>query len=239
MHKEHKTIIAIGGGGFTHEPENPLLDLYVLKQSYKKIPKICLLPTANSNPELYCSYFEKSFSRFDCQRSSLSLFAPHTADIEGFLLSQDIIYVGGGNTKSMLALWREWGVDRILRKAWEEKIVLAGVSAGAICWFEQGTTDSIPEKISLLSGLGFIKGACCPHYDSEPMRQSVFQSALVNGVIENGYILDDGVALHFTDDVLKRAISSAKGKKAAFLDQQGRHELLVDYLGDTRAHQSL
>lgn len=232
MNKEHRTIIAIGGGGFTHEPENPLLDLYVLNQSYKKNPKICLLPTANCNPELYTSYFEKSFSRFECQPSSLSLFAPHTADIADFLLSQDIIYVGGGNTKSMLAVWKEWDVDKILKDAWQQKIVLAGVSAGAICWFEQGTTDSIPGRISLLSCLGFIKGACCPHYDSEPMRQSVFKSALQDGHISNGYILDDGVALHFNDDELKKAVSSAKEKKAAFLDKDGRHDLSVEYLGD-------
>lgn len=232
MNKGHKTIVAIGGGGFTHEPENPLLDLYVLNQSHSKNPKICLLPTANSNPELYTTYFEKSFARFECRPSSLSLFAPHTADIADFLLSQDVIYVGGGNTKSMLALWREWNVDKILKDAWNQKIVLAGVSAGAICWFEQGTTDSIPGRITLLSCLGFLEGACCPHYDTEPVRQSVFKSALEDGRIKNGYIIDDGAALHFSDNKLKKAVCSTKGKNAAFLDQKGRHDLAVEYLGD-------
>ena len=160
------------------------------------------------------------------------LFAPHTADIEDFLLSQDIIYVGGGNTKSMLALWREWGVDKILRKAWEQNIILAGVSAGAICWFEEGTTDSIPEKITMLPCLGFLKASCCPHYDSEPMRQPVFQEALTKETVELGYIIDDGAALHFNDQKLIKAIASNKNKKAAVFYQNKREDVFVEYLGD-------
>jgi len=232
MEKKQKTIIAIGGGGFTHEPDNPLFDLYVLRQSAQKKPKICFLPTANYNPEVYASNFQKSFSRFDCEISALSLFAPHTADLSDFLLSQDIIYVGGGNTKSMLALWKEWGVDKILREAWEQGVVLAGVSAGAICWFEHGLTDSIPGKISLLPCLGVLPGSCCPHYDADPMRQSVVKNMLEDGRIRSGYMIDNNAAIHFSDDKIKKAISSVKGKRAAIVDKNGRVEIDMEFLGD-------
>ena len=218
MDNSKKTIIAIGGGGFTHEPENPLLDQYVLSQSSKENPKICLLPTANSNPELYTTYFEKSFSRFNCQPSSLSLFAPHTADIEDFLLSQDIIYVGGGNTKSMLALWKEWGVDKILRKAWEQNIILAGVSAGAICWFEEGVSASVPGQISFLNGLGFLPGICCPHYDTDLTRKNTVQARIKKDITKTYYLIDDNVLVHFQEGSFVRAISSSSDKKAIIVN---------------------
>jgi len=232
MDKKDKTIIAIGGGGFSHEPENPLLDLYVLKQSTKKKPKICFLPAANPNPALYTKNFQKAFSRYDCKTSALSLLSPHTADLSDFLLSQDIIYVGGGNTKSMIALWQTWHIDKILRQAWEQGIVLAGVSAGAICWFEHGFTDSIPGTITLLPCLGLLKGTCCPHYDGEPVRQQAVKAMMAEDRIQSTYVIDDSAAIHFSGNEVKTAVSSVKGKKAAFINHTGRHDLSVDYLGD-------
>ena len=141
-----RQIVVMGGGGFSEE-SSPLLDLYILSQSERSRPKICMLPTAQGDSDRYLVKFYEQYTHLDCAPTHLSLFRPHTADIADFRLSQDIIFVGCGNTKSMLALWREWGVDNILKQAWDQGIVLFGVSAGSICWFEQGATDSIPGKI--------------------------------------------------------------------------------------------
>jgi dipeptidase E len=111
-----KQIVAIGGGGFSMEPDNPLLDQYVLNQCGAERPKICFVPTASGDAEGYIERFYQAFGRLECRPSHLSLFRPHTADLEAFVLSQDVIYVGGGNTRNLLVLWREWGLDRILRR---------------------------------------------------------------------------------------------------------------------------
>lgn len=125
----------MGGGGFSMEPDNPLLDLYILRQANCDRPRICFL-CPGGDETAYAYRFFVAFARHDCRPTHLSLFKPCTADIGAMLLEQDVIYVGGGNTRSMLALWREWSLDRHLRAAWERGAVLAGVSAGAICWFE-------------------------------------------------------------------------------------------------------
>ncbi|MBE2190685.1 MAG: peptidase E [Alphaproteobacteria bacterium] len=224
-------IIALGGGGFSDEPENPLLDLYVLEQANVKIPKICFLPTASGDADSYLLKFYESFSKYECKPSHLSLFQPHTSDIQDFILSQGVIYVGGGNTKSMLALWKEWGLDLILKKAFEKGIVLAGISAGAICWFEEGATDSIPGKISSLSCLGFVKGSCCPHYDGSELRRKTVPQLIQEKEMKAGYAIDDNAAIHIVDNKLENAISSIKGKKVVFLDGHTIRDIPVKYLG--------
>jgi dipeptidase E len=114
-----KQIIAMGGGGFSMEPENPLLDLYVLQQTIQASPKVCFVPTASGDAEGYIQRFYHSFNSHQCQTSHLSLFKPPTADLEDFILDKEIIYVGGGNTKNLMVLWKEWKLDKILKKAWE------------------------------------------------------------------------------------------------------------------------
>ena len=203
-----RQIIAMGGGGFSMEPDNLALDRYVLEQTERPRPRVCFLPTASGDADGYCLNFFAAFARLECQASTLSLFRPHTADLKSFLLAQDVIYVGGGNTKSMLALWREWGVDVILREAWDCGIVLAGISAGAICWFEQGVTDSYPGRMSVMPCLGFLPGSCCAHYDDEAERRPAYHRFLLAGEIMSGYAADDGAALHFIDDQLLRVVSS-------------------------------
>jgi len=229
-------IIAMGGGGFSMEPENPLLDLYILKQTGKARPKVCFFAHATSDAPLYEHSFFKTFTQFDCQPSTLSLFqTPPMANMESFLLEQDAIYVGGGNTKSMLALWREWGLDAILRKAYEQGIVLAGISAGANCWFEQCVTDSATPELSALKCLGFLRGSCCPHYDGEPMRRPTFQRLLKTGQILDGIALDDGAAAHYIDGELIRIVSSRPNARAYKLrrsgDAAGEQSLETRYLG--------
>ncbi len=207
-------IIAMGGGGFSMEPENPLLDLYVLRATGKPRPKVCFLAQASGESQDYILRFYTAFSRYDCQSSHLSLFRPPTADLEGFLLGHDLIYVGGGNTKSMLDLWREWSLAGILRRAWEQGVVLAGLSAGAICWFEQGHTDSVPGPLSALPCLGFLAGSFSPHYDGEAARQPSFRHLVGVGELKDGYGVEDGVGLHFVGTELKNAVGSRPNSKA-------------------------
>ncbi|HYO87514.1 MAG TPA: peptidase E [Candidatus Limnocylindrales bacterium] len=201
-------IIALGGGGFLMEPENLALDRYALEQTHKERPRVCYLPQAASEHQDMILAFYRAFTALDTRPSWLSLFKPHTADIEGFLLEHDLIYVGGGNTKSMMALWREWGLDRILRKAAEGGTVLAGISAGAICWFECGTTDSVPGALTTVRGLGYLAGSFSPHYDGEGERRPAMQRMVAAGDIPDGYAMDDGAAAHFVDGALVRVVTS-------------------------------
>jgi peptidase E len=203
-----KQIIAMGGGGFSMEPGNPAMDRYIRDQSGKAHPKVCFLPTAGGESPEYIIRFYEAFTALECHPSHLSLFSLPTADLASFLLEKDIIYVGGGNTKSMLALWREWRLDEILRQAWEAGVVLAGLSAGAICWFEQGVTDSVPGQFGPLDCLGYLEGSCCPHYDAETERRPAYHRLLRTGAIEPGYALDDGAALHFIGESLHRVVTS-------------------------------
>lgn len=215
-----KQIIALGGDAFLEEKSH-LLNLYILGQSASVKPKICLLATASGDAESYLLKFYQSHSQFNCTPSHLSLFRPHTADLSGFLLDQDIIFVGGGNTKSMIALWREWQIDAILRKAWEQGIVLSGVSAGSICWFEQGATDSIPGKISSLPCMGFLKGAACPHYDGEPERAKSVPDMVARGEMKPCLAIDNSCAVHFTGDTIFTSVSSIPGRSARIISASG------------------
>jgi peptidase E len=208
-----RQIIAMGGGGFLMEPNNLALDRYVLKQANVKRPAICFLPTASGDADEFILRFYKAFTTLDCQPSFLSLFRPSTADLESYLMAQNVIYVGGGNTRSMLALWREWGVDAILRKAYESGVVLAGISAGANCWFEQCSTDSVPGTLGALAGLGFLQGGFCPHYDGEVARRPSLHRLLMEDKFPPTYAADNSAAVHFVDGKLLGAVSSAVNAK--------------------------
>jgi dipeptidase E len=153
MHK--RQIIAMGGGGFSMEPDNPALDLYVLAQVRKRTPAVCFLATASGDADGYIEKFYAAFKTHRCRPTHVPLFR-RTPVLKQVLLTQDVIYVGGGNTKSMLAVWREWDVPRLLRRAWGMGIVLTGISAGAICWFRTGVTDSAAVGLSGLPCLGFF-----------------------------------------------------------------------------------
>lgn len=233
-----KQIIAMGGGGFSMEPDNPLLDTYILKSSGKVNPKICFIPTASGDSENYISRFYTSFENHKCQPSHLSLFRPPTRDLESFILEKDIMYVGGGNTKNLLVLWKEWGLDDILKKAWEQGILLAGVSAGSICWFEEGVTDSYGEGLESLKCLGFLEGSNCPHYDGEKDRRPSYQALIDSRKIMPGFAADDGVALHFIDKEIHKIISSrpnAKAYKIYYENGVQEEELETTYLGIKKA----
>ena len=207
-----KQIIVMGGGGFLMD--DLLLDRYVLQQVETERARVCFLGQAKGENENDALKFYCAFTELGCTPSRLSLFLPHTADIAGFLLSQDVIYVGGGNTKSLLALWHAWGLDVILRQAWQQGIVLAGASAGAICWFAQGLTDSVHGQFTPISCLGFLPGSCAPHYDVKNQRRSRYHELVASGELQPGYGIDDYAALHFVDGELHRVVASREGARA-------------------------
>ncbi|QAS52541.1 peptidase E [Halobacillus litoralis] len=226
-----KQIIAMGGGGFSMEPENLLLDEYVLAQVGKTNPKICFLPTASGDAQGYIERFYSFFGKKSCEPTHLSLFSPPSEDLRKLLLSQDIIYVGGGSTKNMLILWRAWGIDEILKEALDKGVLLAGLSAGAICWFEEGLTDSYGDHLEPLAGLGFLSGSCCPHYDGEKERRPSYTGYVEEGAILPGYGLYDGVAVHFVDGKPMKVVSSREASKGFFVTQKEEKPLEIEYLG--------
>jgi peptidase E len=228
-------IITMGGGGFSMEPDNLALDRFVIAQTGKDRPKISFLGQASAESQVYIINFFKAFTALDCQPSFLSLFQPHTTDIEGYLMAQDIIYVGGGNTKSMLALWREWGLDKILLQAANNGTVLAGISAGALCWYEMGTTDSYGDgTLRPLNCLGYLKGSFSPHYDGEANRRPVFHDLVASGAMLPGIAMDDGAAAHFIDGELHEVVSSRPHAKGYRIVREGdkaiETELATRYL---------
>lgn len=229
-----KQIIALGGGGFSME-ESPLLDDYILAASQKDCPKICFVPTASGEAESYLLKFYRRFGPANCRATDLSLFRRRIADLEDFACSQDVIYVGGGNTANMLAAWKLHGFDQALRAAYESGTVLAGLSAGSICWFEQGVTDSFGLDLAQMDCLGFLSGSHCPHYDGEAKRRPRYHELIQQGCLP-GYAVDDSAGLHFIDETLTDVFSSrveAKAYKVAMGDGTVVEEVMkTRFLGD-------
>ena len=205
-----KQIIAIGGGGFGREIGELKIEKYIVKQSKEPNPKICFIPTATGDDQGYIDNFYKAFDSLDCVTSHINFFK-RTIDLEAHILEQDIIYVGGGNTKSMLAVWKEWGLDKLLMDAYEGGTIMSGVSAGAICWFENGITDSWKDHQAVLPCLGFVKGNCCPHYDEEPERIPYVKEILEKNVLNKCYAIEGFCALHMIDDSPKFIVSFGSG----------------------------
>jgi dipeptidase E len=216
---KHRHVVALGGGGFSEGPKNFALDEYILSLTRKSKPRVCFLPTASGDSPVYIRRFYSAFEKLGARASHLSLFQPTPQPASKVLAAQDVIYVGGGNTRNMLLLWKEWGVDRLLRQANARGTILAGISAGAICWFEQGLTDSNPGGYTPLDALGWLKGSCCPHFDSEPRRRPVFRSLIRLGTLAAGYAVDDGVALHFVNGALTNVVSSRPKAEARFIQR--------------------
>jgi dipeptidase E len=196
------------------EPFNPLLDLFILGQCKKDRPNVCFIPTASGDSQDYIDRFYRSMGQLNCTASHLSLFRGQTEDIEGFVMKQDTIYVGGGNTRNLITLWKDWGLDQILFKAYQHGIIMAGISAGSLCWFEQGVTDSIPGRLSSLNCLGILKGSNCPHYDGEPNRRPSYHQLMENNQIKPGLATEDGVAAHFVNEQFIECVSSHPDKQA-------------------------
>jgi len=217
-----RRIVAIGGGGFLMERRTSLLDEFFVRTTGTRRPRVCFISTAAGDPEEMLAKYYKAFSRLGCRPSHLSFFRkPRRGSvplhqIEIRLLAQDAIYVGGGNTRSMLAVWREWGLDQILKKAWNSGVLLGGMSAGAICWFKYGATDSVLGlgRSTALSCLGFLPGSCSPHFDGEPHRRSDFRRLISHGKLPSGIGIDDGVAVLYRNRTIAKVVSSRAGATA-------------------------
>jgi dipeptidase E len=208
-------IVAMGGGGFSTEPDNPLLDRFVLGLARREHPRVCFVATASGDSERYVASFYRAFADHDCHPTDLALFDRRVTDLRAFVLEQDVIYVGGGNTLSMLGIWRAHGLHEVLGDALEDGAVLCGVSAGMNCWFQASVTDSYGPRLGALDdGLGFVTGSACPHYDSEDQRRPIYHQLIADG-FPAGYAADDGAALHFSgSDELAAVVASRDGARA-------------------------
>ena len=214
-----KQIIAIGGGGFGRSPGEGLIEKYILDQSEKNDPKISFIPTATGDNEAYKVNYYSTFSKLHCSPSHLDLFK-RTPNLKDLILKQDIIFVGGGNTKSMLAVWKDWGLDILLKEAYEKGVIMSGVSAGAICWFDQGVTDSWAEDLKIMDCLGFIEGACCPHYDEEPQRKPSLNKFITEKVLKSCYAVDGGCALHIEDEKEFKSVVFSENKNSFLVEMK-------------------
>jgi dipeptidase E len=205
-------IVAMGGGGFLMEA-TPLLDDYALALSGAAEPKVCFLATASGDAAADIAAFHAAFPPGRARATHLSLFRRDGRDPRSHLLAQDVVYVAGGNTVNLLAVWRAHGVDAALREAWDAGVVLCGMSAGALCWFEAGVTDSYGPLRALHDGLGLLPGSHCPHYDGEAERRPTYRRAVADG-LPAGIAADDGCALHFAGTDLVEAVSSRPEARA-------------------------
>jgi dipeptidase E len=221
-----RTIVALGGGGFQMEPDNPLLDDHVIaiagERSGRDRPRICLIPTASrDDPELIADFVRLFAPRVEPR--VLRLFEREDADLSAVVREQDAVYVTGGNTANLLALWRLHGLDRVLRDAWNAGVVMAGMSAGAICWFESCTTDSFgPTLRPLHGGLGILAGSLSPHYHGEAQRRPLYRRLVADGTLPPGYAVDDGAALVFRERELVDVVTSAPDAGAWRVEPDGR-----------------
>lgn len=234
MNRGDGHIVAMGGGGFSMEPENPLLDEFVLALSRRHPARVCFVPTASADAPTYIVRFYRAFAG-RCIPTDLTLWNPpslarqpaRTGELESFVAEQDVIYVGGGDTANLLVLWRRHGLDGLLRRAWSQGTVLAGISAGMLCWFNGGVTDSFGGLEPLNDGLGLIDATACPHYDGEPGRRPAYHRAIASGM-QAGYAADDGAALHFCGPHLVEVVSSRPHAGAY------RVELIGERVAETR-----
>ncbi len=213
-------IVAMGGGGFSMESDNTLMDDFILSLSPRQPARVCFIPTASADSPEYLVKFYRAFSGRAVATDLTLTDAPalarrpeRTGDLAEFVARQDILYVGGGSTANLLALWRAHGLDRVLREAWQRGAILCGVSAGMLCWFRGGVTDSFGELDALDDGLGLIDASACPHYDGEADRRPTYHRLVAAGM-PAGYAADDGAALHFRGSELVGALASRTGARA-------------------------
>ena len=203
--KEKGHIIAIGGGGFGRNPNHRKIEKYILKLTGKEKPNIVFIPTASAENQAYIIQFYKCFTKMSCEPSHVTFFQ-RTPKLDSIINKADVIYVGGGNTKSMLAVWQEWKLDKLLLKAYNNGKILSGVSAGAICWFEQGITDSWASNINVMDCLGFLPEMACPHYQEEKDRRPDVHKMLKQGRCGPGWAIDGGAAVHFKNGKYYKSI---------------------------------
>ena len=198
-------IIAIGGGGFGRNPNHRKIEKYILDLTGKEKPNVVFFPTASAENQAYIIQFYKCFTKMSCEPSHVTFFQ-RTPRLDSIINKADVIYVGGGNTKSMLAVWQEWKLDKLFLKAYNNGKILCGVSAGAICWFEQGITDSWASNLNVMDCLGFLPEMACPHYQEEKDRRPDVHKMLKQGKCGPGWAIDGGAAIHFNNGKYYKSI---------------------------------
>jgi len=224
-----RTLAALGGGGFSMEPENLALDRWLLSLTGKERPRVLFVPTASGDSDNYVQRFFTAYTSLECQPAWLPLFRRTGEGVQAAIEEADLVFVGGGNTANMLAIWRTHGVDIALRQAWESGTVVAGLSAGAICWFEQGSTDSFGPGLGAMDCLGWLPGSFCPHYDGETVRRPRLHQMVVAGDLTPGLAADDGCAVLYRGTQRAEVVSSR--------DQAAAYE--VTLLGDEASERKL
>jgi peptidase E len=221
-----RRIVACGGEQLLH----PALTRYVFDLTGRPRPKILFVPTASGDDPANLLTFYQTLASVSCEPTHLALFHRTVDDIEALIRAQDVVMVGGGNTANMLAIWRLHGVEDALRKAYADGTILTGASAGCICWFEAGITDSFtPELGPLRDGLKLLSGSACPHYDSEERRRPVYAREIAAG-LPPGIALDDAVAARYEDERLVEIVSARPGGHAFRVDASGERPLDVRHL---------
>jgi peptidase E len=239
METASRQIVAFGGGGFSMESGNPLLDDYVLALTRAERPRVCFLPSASGDADHYIVRFYRAFSAHRCEPTHISLFRREQgpADLRRHLLSQDLIYVGGGSVVSLLGVWRAHGIDSILREAWESGVVLCGLSAGSLCWFAEAVSGFHGEP-KRLRGLGLLPFSNCVHYEHGSKRGEAYHGFLREGMC-GGYAAEDGAALHFRGEELSRVVASRPQARGYRLDAAGSRvvemRIATTFLGDRDA----
>jgi dipeptidase E len=234
---DERRIVAMGGGGFSMEPDNPLLDDFVLSLARRSPPRVAFVATASGDAPAYVADFYRAFGARGCVASDIGLFERRIDDLRAHVLAQDVVYVGGGNTASLLAVWRAHGLDRVLTEAWHAGVILSGISAGMNCWFQQSVTDSfdVDALAALDDGLGLLPGSACPHFDGEEERRPTYRHFVSSGALRDGWAADDGAALVFRGDGLEEVVASRPGAAAYRVERtaEGVAERRVEarYLG--------
>ncbi len=218
-------MVAFGGLPGPDAPDSsprPYLD-FLAGLAGSPRPRTAFLATAAGDDPAAVDRLTARLGATGHRIAHLALFPmPNVADPEDFLLSQDIIFVGGGSVANMLAVWRVHGLDAIMRRAWAAGVVLAGVSAGAICWFESGTTDSFgPDLRPFTAGLGMLAGSYCPHYDTEPGRRPLFSSLVASGALPAGVACDDAAGAHYAGDSLAAVVTGRPGAQGYRVEPDG------------------
>ena len=222
MNKIQKKIISVGGGGFTHESDKSL-DEFVLSQSEVKNIKIGFLATASKDDKKKINRFYNRFEKLNLQLSHYNL-CTEVKNFSEWILNKDIIYIGGGNTSYMLNVWRENNLSRYFKRAYEKGIILSGVSAGAVCWFDWILSDSLGSILKPIKGINLISGSCTPH-SSIAERINQFELNIKNTRLPPGIAIDDGVAVLFIDGKPSQVYSSRKNHDAYFIDKNKKISL--------------
>jgi dipeptidase E len=220
-----RQVVAMGGGGFLMGDER--LDRFVMDLTGAARPKVAFVPTASGDAATAIAAFFEAFPARSFEPSVLRLIDREISDLTAFCGEQDAVYVGGGNTVILLAAWRAHGLDTALRAAWEAGAVMAGMSAGANCWFEASTTDSfkLGRADALPDGLGFVPGSFTPHYDGEAARRPSLHEHIAAGRLPDGYACDDFAAIHIAAGVAVRAVASREGAGAFRVTREGAEVL--------------